>query len=337
MAVGAVIIGLLVWGFIEGRRERSFEAERERPLAEPSRVVAVGGHAVVVLDAATQAAGALVVTAITPVTQRARSRAYGTVVDPQRLIEASERSGQAAAAFDKAQATRDAAQQEYTRMHELNLDDRNVSAKTLQAAEAAARIATADLRAAQAIHDNAIASVRGQWGPVVSQWLAQGQAPGLTRLLAQQEVLVQVSTSGQSPLLAGGQPAATVRLANGESVPLRWLSTVGHTDPRVQGTSAYYLAPASGLLPGMNVEVWLESPRTLQGVLIPSDAVVWWQGQAWIYTQTDATHFVRVPIPTDQPANDGWFVPEGSPLRAVTGGAQLLFSEEQRAQVQIAD
>ena len=78
---------------------------------------------------------------------------------------------------------------------------------------------------------------------------------------------------------------------------------------------------------------------TVQGVMIPAAAVVWWQGKAWVYVQTDPNHFVRRELSTETPVPEGWFV--GTGLAAgdsiVVRGAQLLLSEEFRAQIQVSE
>ena len=104
--------------------------------------------------------------------------------------------------------------------------------------------------------------------------------------------------------------------------------------------SFFYLAPArpQGLLPGMNVLAYLPIGPPVQGVMVPAAAVVWWQGKAWVYVQTDPNHFVRRELSTETPVPEGWFV--GTGLAAgdsiVVRGAQLLLSEEFRAQIQVS-
>lgn len=70
---------------------------------------------------------------------------------------------------------------------------------------------------------------------------------------------------------------------------------------------------------------------------MPKEAVVWWQGRAWIYMQRDAERFARRELPTDSPVPGGWFVADAiSPdQRVVTKGAQQLLSEEFRAQIDV--
>jgi hypothetical protein len=49
LGVGAVVI----WGFVEGRKEAEQEADRERPVKSPQRISLEGEEPVITLDAAT--------------------------------------------------------------------------------------------------------------------------------------------------------------------------------------------------------------------------------------------------------------------------------------------
>ena len=85
----------------------------------------------------------------------------------------------------------------------------------------------------------------------------------------------------------------------------------------------------------MNFTAYMPQGSPLKGVLVPKEAIVLWQGRAWVYARKDAGHFVRRETPTDVPTAEGWFVTQGlAPGDQVTvKGAQLLLSEEFRSQI----
>jgi len=131
-----------------------------------------------------------------------------------------------------------------------------------------------------------------------------------------------------------------VQAPEGTFISARLVSPAPNTDPRIQGLSYYYLAPASpGLLSEMNLTAYLPVGPQLQGVVIPSAAVVRYQGKAWVYLQKDETHFNRQEISTEAPAEGGWFEKtKPSPgEKIVTQGAQLLLSEEFRSQIEVGE
>lgn len=60
------------------------------------------------------------------------------------------------------------------------------------------------------------------------------------------------------------------------------------------------------------------------------------RGKAWVYKKIDADNFMRLPINTDNPTEDGWYS-QSKQITAkdelVTKGAQLLLSEEFKYQI----
>jgi hypothetical protein len=118
---------------------------------------------------------------------------------------------------------------------------------------------------------------------------------------------------------------------------MQQLSLCLQLDPRLQVPSLLYLiAPHPGLVPGVNVSVFLPSGQEQLGVTIPSAVVVWSQGTAWCYVETSPGRFQRIPLQTREPEPQGWLVTEGIKpgARVVTSGAQTLLSEEFRFQIQ---
>jgi hypothetical protein len=93
------------------------------------------------------------------------------------------------------------------------------------------------------------------------------------------------------------------------------------------------------VLPGMNVLAFLSSGEALDGVAIPAEALVWWQDRPWVYRRTEPDTFVRTELATDQPTPAGGYIDRnlGKDVEIVTHGAQLLLSEEFRAQIQVGD
>lgn len=330
------LVALVVWGYIAGQEERAVEAEREKPVATPTRVSVDQGVAIVTLDAKTQAANAISVTSLQPGSQQQRIRAYGSVVAIQGLIDGAHNYQSARAQIQRAQAGLDAARREYERLKGLNRNDRNISDKVVQAAEATWRVAQADAETARVAMKTIADNLRTQWGTVIAKWVTNGNAQALERLLAQRDALVQVTVPGDAATITAPQEAL-LQGPGSKSVASRLVSAAPRIDAAIQGSSFYYLAAAAGLVPGMNVLAWLPAGAPADGVVVPNSAVVWWQGKAWAYFQNDASRFARRAVPTDNPVEDGWFVPGGAAQRVVTSGAQLLFSEEFRAQVKVGD
>ena len=330
---------LLVWAFVQGRKELALEQERERPVKAASRVTIQDGENVVTLDPATQNTSGIVVAPLEPSSHREEMKAYGTVVELQGLGDLRNSFITAQVQVEKARVDLVVSRKDYERLKALHEDNQNISAKALQAAEAKWRSDEANVRAAQEALQMSEGTARRRWGSVLAKWLVDA-SPAFERLLQQHDVLLQLTLPSGTPLLSGPQ-TARVQTADGTLVSAKLVSPAPHTDPRLQGMSFFYVTPAptTGLLPGMNVLASLPVGPHVAGVIVPAPAIVWWQGKAWVYIKKEPDHFVRRAVPTEHPVQDGWFVVNefSAEAQLVVRGAQLLLSEEFRSQIQLGE
>lgn len=336
LGAGAVVAGLIVWGFIEGRKELTLEQERERPVQVPSRVVAQDGGTAVVFDADTQKRADIAVAPMQEVARRGEIEALATVLPPHELIELRNAYVAAKTQADRTQAAVQASHREYERVKTLHGDEQNVSAKVLEATEATWRADEAAARGAGESLDAVERGARLKWGSVLADAVV-GDTPLFRRLSEQREVLLRVAApSGMGITKA----PATTRVATNDGTfrTAALVSPSPQADPRIQGASFFYAAPADGLLPGTTLTAYLPTGVEQAGGIVPAAAVVWWQGKAWIYLQSASDHFVRRELPAAIPVEQGWFAPgalEKSQL--VVRGAQTLLSEELRSQIQVGE
>lgn len=333
LAVIAILgfAALLIWWIGASRKEASLEAEREKPVAVPQRVSSMDGRPVVRIDAATQRRNGIDTAPVSLASASAPLRAFASVLDAARLTDLSNSYAtvgtQVAAARAKAAASRAA----LDRARLLYRDSQNVSLAQFQAAEASYRANQAAATAAQAQLQTTIATARQEFGPA----LRLGSSL-VTSILQWQSVLLQVTAP---PEVAVSSPPAVIQVQAdaGIGARARLVSAAVRTDPRIQGASFFYVAPAaSGLLPGMNVVALLPGGVAVSGAVVPQAAVVSWQGRSWIYRRTGPAIFERVAVSTEVTAPDGGYLVQGLPADAevVIRGAQLLLSEEMRSQTQ---
>jgi hypothetical protein len=338
-AVAVLLVGgFATWGFISGRQEAAHEAYAEQPIQAPQRVSTQNGEPVITLDAAAQSSNGIATVRLNRARYPQPLRAFGTVLDLQALMDLSNNSANAHAQVEASRAKLAASQTAFERAQDLYNDEQNMSAAQVQAAEAASRTDQAALAAAQSQLHTLAVTAELNWGPTLSEALLRA-TPLLTRLTARRDVLVQVTLRPDQTLT---QPpaGAWVELDDGSRSPLEFVSQATKTDPRIQGASFLFTAPAAGgLLPGMSVVAFVPTSRILEGVLVPPSAIVWAQGGAWAYFRTGPNTFARRAVPTDLPAPAGGYVMQGQTDNAevVAQGAQMLFSEEFRAQAQVSD
>jgi hypothetical protein len=336
--IGAVAVllvgGLATWGFMSGRHE----ADTEQPIQPPQRVSTQNGEPVITLDTAAQRNSGITTARLVNAAHSQPLRAFGTVLDLQALTDLSNNSANARAQVEASRAKLAASQTAFERAQDLYKDQQNMSAAQVQAAEATFRTDQAGLASAQSQLHTLDVGAQLNWGPTLSQALLRG-TPLLTRLTTRRDVLVQV-TMRPDQAVTPPPRGAWVELDNGSRGPLEFVSAATKTDPRIQGVSFFCTAPATtGLLPGMSVVAFVPTARTFEGVVVPPSAIVWAQGGAWAYFRTGSNTFARRAVPTDLPVPAGGYVMQGQAdnVEVVVQGAQMLFSEEFRAQAQVSD
>lgn len=336
--VAIALGGGVVWGYVAGRNERAIEAEREKPIRAPQRISIENDKQVITLDSDAQQRNGFVATEVESAPYQERVRGYGTVVDLARLTDLSNNYQNAKAQLQTAQAKLEASHPAFERAQALYKNGQVVSQATLQAAEATFRTDEAAVASAESQIGTLTATVQQEWGPVLGKALVE-KSPLITGLIARQDFLLQI-TLPPGISLAKPPAIADVEIAAGSHAEIRFVSPATRTDPKIQGVSYFYLASAdSGVLPGMNVLAFLPTGSTVDGTTIPSSAIVWWQDRAWVYLRTAPDKFAREEINTDLPARGGGYIVKNIPKNAfiVTRGAQLLLSEEFRAQIQVGE
>jgi hypothetical protein len=340
-AIVLALAGLLIWGFIAGRSEAAADADSEEPVIPAVRVAQnpLGPPTLTVSPELQKQAG-IEVRAARPAPYQHRVEAYGSVLELQALTSIANALASANAQRAIAQAKAAASRAALQRARFLFKDDRNFSRAQLQAAEAAFQTDEASLRATQVQAESAAADAYQAWGPVLGRSLAANSSLA-NSLLRRREVLIQITLPIGVSIPSPPQTAA-IESAGSKSVGAQLVSVAASTDPRIQGASYFFTASAaSRLLPGMNVIALLPAGAPGQGIAIPASAVIWLQGQAWVYLATGRNTFTRRQISTTQPQPDGGYVVAAQSLPAsvllVVTGAQMLLSQEFSAEINVSD
>jgi hypothetical protein len=330
----AAVIAILIVAYLHGRQEEVAEEEQEHPPATVSRINVEGRQAFIRLDAETQSKSELEIKPLSATTKGRELRANAIVLPVQNLTQLRTNYVSAVAQIDKAKAALDVSQHEYERLTQLYEDNQSVAAKTVQAAEGTWRSDQVTVRAATEALQLNDTLARQAWGEVVSEWLSNGSS-ALDRVLTQKELLLQVSLL---PGTAGSPPKnMSIELPNEKISHADFVSAYPIVDSRIQSPSFLYLTPATAALaPGMSLVVSFPAGPSTRGVIVPGNAIVWWEGKAWTYVQTAPDRFARSEVSTDSPVADGWFVSKGLTPgdKVVVRGSQQLLSEEFRTQIQ---
>lgn len=335
-----LIGGIIVWRFIAGQQEVANETAREAPVAAPLRLQRTSdGGTIVVVDEAARRRNGIVVAAAAPAGPADSVDAYASVVDVAQLADLSATNANARTQADATAAKTAASRAAFQRATTLYKDEQIGSLAAAQAADAVYRADVAASDAAKTAVKVQAAIALQAWGPVLGRAVTSG-SPLVTRLLARQNTLVAVTP----PTAIDRPPAAvTATLPDGAAVTLRLLSVATRADPRIQGASYYYLAPAApGLLPGVSLSVTMRAAATgPRGAAIPADAVVLAGGRSWVYAEVTPGRYTRRAVEPDHStgaASGGQRSPElPAGTRIVVGGAQALLSEEFRGAVKVGE
>lgn len=333
--IATAVAGLAVWGFIEGRKELALEAERERPVQVPSRVVAQPDGTALVFDADTQKRADIVAAPVQAVARRGEVEALAAVLPAQELIDLHSAYIAARTQADRTRVAAQASRREYERIKALHSDDYNASTKVLEAAQAQEQADEAAARGAGETLAAVEQGIRQKWGGVLAA-AVMGNASSFQRLTDGREVLLRVAAPAGTAL-AKAPAAARAAGSDGGFRAATLVSPSPVADPRIQGPTFFYTAPADGLLPGTTVTAYLPAGAERSGGLIPADAVVWWQGKAWYYVQSTSDRFLRRELTGAMPVDQGWFVAGLPAMQVVVRGAQMLLSEELRSQIEVGE
>ena len=337
-AVLIVMVAALVYAFISGRKERATEAERESPVKAQSRVSVEQDETIISIDPQTQQRSNITTVTLEATAHQGEQRAYAQVLEMRAWSEARNTYLVAKGQSNKTVAAAEESRTDVVRQKALHTAG-STSAEAMYEADIKARASQADLQPAQAAVRLLESSMRETWGGPLADWLMNG-SPQLDELVNERSVLIQISLPA-AVSISEPPPTAMVRGADGKSIPAQFVSRTARVDPRFQGGILFYMAPRQerGLFPGLATTAFLPHGEPQNGVIVGTDAVVWWQGRPWVYVQIDPQRFARRELPSDAPVPDGWFVSKGikGGDRIVNKGAQQLLSEEFRSQIQVGE
>jgi len=330
-SIGIFIVTLLMLTFMGACQNGLDKDDADRHAQGkkgPSPISVENGQTVLTLDTPTQNRLGLEVATLTTTLTRSQVTLPAVVLSVQDL--ATFRNGYVAAQaqLQKSNVEVDVARKEYTRLKTLFEQNQNISEKSLQSAEGTLRAIEADARAGEQQLNLQESVVRQEWGGVVAKWAVES-SPELQRILDQREVLVQMTMPSDATF--GAPKFISLEIPGATRTEASLVSTYPRVDPRIQGRSFLYLAPAHLVLtPAMNVLAHLSVGSQMKGLIVPTSAVVWSGGKAWVYQQTGPDRFTRRAVATDMPVENGFLVVAGFSTRdhLVTQGAQALLSEE---------
>jgi biotin carboxyl carrier protein len=290
------------------------QASRAEPVVAPSRVKAVAGEAMVVLDSTDLERLGLATAVLKPgVRARVRRLAAELVAEPDRTTAV------------RAPLAGRLALPEGARWPAYG---DHVAAGSVIAQ-------VSDARPLAVARGGIVTQVGAQPGEMVQP----GQL--LLEVTDYAEPLVQVAWPAD---LGGPPPEVSVSLAaeGARSVRARLVGSAPTADPVTRLPAYLYRAARDwpGARPGAAVVVAVtDRTAPARGVVVPDRAVVQWEGLAWVYVEHGVRRFARIRLATDRPVPGGFLVAGAVAAgdTVVVQGAEQLLSEEFRARVTVGD
>ena len=329
----ATLLTVTFLGACKGSRDRDDDDDEARARTSPetpppAQISFENGEVILTMDEQAQKRMGIELSALKTVSNRPEADVPATVLSVQDL--SSFRNSYVSALFqiEKQRVDIGVARKEYDRVKSLFDADQNISAKALESAEGNLRALETEERAAEQELALQGSMAEQQWGSVVAKWAMDG-SPELDRILGVRDLLVQVTLPFDQHSVAA--QTVLIEVPGRTRTEATLISPFPRVDPRIQGRSFLYSAPAQpDFTPGVNLVAHLAVGTAARGVVVPGSAVVWSEGKAWAYLQTGARQFSRREVAADAPIDGGYFVVNGfsSENKVVIRGAQSLLSEE---------
>ncbi len=330
----ALLIVILFWMLVfYGKDEfEDYRVEQEEEIESADRVEEKDGISIVSLSPAVQKNSGIETATVDAMAYQDEINSFGTVTPIDSLIATKAEVAHLQAQLSANAASKKQYQVQYERLKALNADDKNVSDLAVQQAQAKLSNANANIQSAAVQIKNLEASTKLKWGRLLANAaFGKQSSPVFKKLLSRDHVLIQVSLPFNTADPKAGNVIEVTPLNGTHPIKATYLSAAATADRNGAGKTFYYSAPANNLRTGMRVSVHANASESSasEGIVIPSNAVVWYAGTPWAYFKQGGNQFVRKPISADTEVDAGWFnIGFNADSEVVVKGAQLLLSEE---------
>lgn len=265
--------------------------------------------------------------------------ATGLVLDVQSLLDLRTRHREAKANLDVQSANLSLSLKNRDRI--LHLVNEDVLARReLVQAEMQLRADQAREEAARLQEANIHRAARYHWGQALANLALQEDMTVLETYLQHRLLLIQITLPKDKKIVS---PKDVIHLGirhdRSDSAPAQLISPAPRTDELIQGESWFASIASETLRPGMRIHAWIPEESLYEGLEVPSGAVLWHAGQAWVYVQKTPEDFQRIKVDVISKKDRQRTIISG--LKAETPivvvGGQTLLSEEFKARIPSED
>lgn len=295
------------------------------------------GRAVIVLPPGVIASMRLQTQALVEEAVVLEERSHAEVLPLDELVAARLQFRQATAAANTAGSGRPELTSKVESLRRLQAEGLSVSATEVQDAEQGLKRLDGEVAEHRRRARDLASAMRHRWGEELAEIALANSDPRFARLLQRKDVLLRVTLRPGSALDPTTQFIyVDANASRGDARRAYFIGPDLVTDPALQGPTYLFRTNASGLRAGMRMIGWVPRPdRARVGAKLSTGAIVWRQGQPWVYRETSPGRFIRTAVDGLEAMADGHFGElEFTPGdRVVTQGALELLSEEFRVNI----
>ena len=326
-----ILLAATAWYFNQSKNDKRDKAADNDAIKTSSIIQVENGVTTINLGPSEQANSGITTTKLIQALHQARLTVYGSVVSIKDLAKDVQSFESSKALLAKSKVNLLISQKNFARIKSL-YERKLASEQDFQTAQAAFLSDQADVGSASSNLNSLKSSILEQWGKGIAVWISSGSQK-LQNLLNLEDILIQISLPPNENLITPSNIFVVLPSENGRPISCSFVSSGYLANAQFQTKTLYYITSNSSLSGGMNVKAFLPIGKNLNGVIVPSSSIVWYQGKAWIYAEESPNKFIHVEIDTNNPVGDGFFVPGNKGIinpgvTVVKNGAQLLLSEE---------
>ena len=326
------------WGPLMAKPQEDSD-EGASPTGSPAPIATpTSGHAVVLRPEQLALSGLV---SITPkaILQHQEYTCFGRVINIQNLLDLRARHREAKANLDVLNASLALSVKNRARIQSL-VEAKVVPARELVQIETQWQADQARQEAASLQEQSIRYEARYRWGPALADLALQEDLRPLEAYLQHRKALIEVTLpKGKSLDAAHSRIRVGRHFDRSLSVETQIISPAPQTDEVVQGEGWFLSLTGDTLRAGMRIHAWVSDAALIEGIEVPSSALIWQGGRSWIYLEQSLGHFERVPVEQVSNAGNHTTIVSGvaSGIPVVTVGAQTLLAEEFRHRIPSED
>ena len=326
------------WGLVLATPQEDSEDRATLTTQTAAATASYAGHDVVLRPEQLALSGLVTITP-KAVVQHHEYTCFGRVVNIQNLLDLRARHRESKANLDVLNANLALAAKNRSRIQSL-YDAKVVPARELLQVETQWQADQARQEAASLQEQSIRYEARYRWGQALANLALQEDLRPLESYLQHRRSLIEVTLPKGKSLDPGHSQIRVGRhFDRSLSVATQIISSAPQTDELIQGEGWFLSATGDALRANMRIHAWVSDPLLIEGIEIPSSAVVWQGGRPWIYLEKSTGHFERVPVEPISSAGNHTTLVSGvsAGIPVVSVGAQTLLAEEFRYRIPAED